>query len=59
ALAGSIGEALGTTALGLIVAIPAVAFYNILVNKQDMVVTNINNAASQMIDEFIRRESQA
>lgn len=59
ALAGSIGEALGTTALGLVVAIPAVAFYNILVNKQDMVVTNINNAASQMIDEFIRRESQA
>jgi biopolymer transport protein ExbB/biopolymer transport protein TolQ len=59
ALAGSIGEALGTTALGLIVAIPAVAFYNVLVNKQDMVVTNINNAASQMIDEFIRRESQA
>lgn len=59
ALAGSIGEALGTTALGLVVAIPAVAFYNVLVNKQDMVVTNINNAASQMIDEFIRRESQA
>jgi len=59
ALAGSIGEALGTTALGLIAAIPAVAFYNILVNKQDQVVTNINNAASQMIDEFIRRESQA
>lgn len=59
ALAGSIGEALGTTALGLIVAIPAVWFYNLLTNKQDQVVTNINNAASQMIDEFIRRESQA
>jgi len=50
ALAGSIGEALGTTALGLIVAIPAVWFYNILTNKQDQVITNINNAASQMID---------
>ncbi|MDE3034219.1 MAG: MotA/TolQ/ExbB proton channel family protein [Acidobacteriota bacterium] len=59
ALAGSIGEALGTTALGLICAIPAVWFYNLLTNKQDLVVTNINNAASQMIDEFIRRESQA
>ncbi len=59
ALAGSIGEALGTTALGLIVAIPAVWFYNLLTNKQDQVITNINNAASQMIDEFIRRESQA
>ncbi|GLH68534.1 biopolymer transporter ExbB [Geothrix rubra] len=59
ALAGSIGEALATTALGLVCAIPAVWFYNLLTNKQDMVVTNINNAASQMIDEFIRRESQA
>ena len=59
ALAGSIGEALGTTALGLVCAIPAVWFYNLLTNKQDLVVTNINNAASQMIDEFIRRESQA
>ncbi len=59
ALAGSIGEALATTALGLIVAIPAVWIYNLLTNKQDVVVTNINNAASQMIDEFIRRESQS
>ena len=59
ALAGSIGEALATTALGLIVAIPAAWFYNLLTTKQDQVTTNINNAASQMIDEFIRRESQA
>ncbi|WP_005035056.1 MotA/TolQ/ExbB proton channel family protein [Holophaga foetida] len=59
ALAGSIGEALATTALGLVVAIPAVWFYNILTNKQDQVITSINNAASQMIDEFIRRESRA
>lgn len=58
ALAGAIGEALATTALGLVVAIPAVWIYNLLTNKQDVVVTNINNAASQMIDEFIRRESQ-
>ena len=58
ALAGSIGEALATTALGLIVAIPAVWIYNILTHKQDQVVTSINNAASQMIDEFMRRESQ-
>jgi biopolymer transport protein ExbB/TolQ len=57
-LAGSIGEALGTTALGLICAIPAVWIYNFYTTKQDQVVTGINNAASQMIDEFIRRESQ-
>jgi len=59
ALAGAIGEALFTTALGLFVAIPAVWIYNVFTNKQDQVVTNINNAASQMIDEFIRRESQS
>jgi biopolymer transport protein ExbB/TolQ len=58
ALAGSIGEALGTTALGLICAIPAVWIYNFYTTKQDQVVTRIHNAASQMIDEFIRRESQ-
>jgi biopolymer transport protein ExbB/TolQ len=58
ALAGSIGEALGTTALGLIAAIPAVWIYNIYTAKQDKMITDINNAASQMIDEFIRRESQ-
>jgi biopolymer transport protein ExbB/biopolymer transport protein TolQ len=58
ALAGSIGEALAATALGLLVAIPAVWFYNILTSKQDKTIANINNAASQMVDEFIRRESQ-
>ena len=59
ALAGSIGEALGTTALGLMAAIPAVWIYNLYTAQQDKMVTNINNAASQMIDEFIRRESQS
>jgi len=59
ALAGAIGEALGATALGLIVAIPAVWFYNILTGQQDKTISNINNAASQMIDEFIRREGQS
>ena len=59
ALAGSIGEALATTALGLVAAIPAVWIYNLYTAKQDKMVSNINNAASQMIDEFIRRESQA
>jgi len=58
ALAGSIGEALGTTALGLVCAIPAVWIYNYYTTRQDQVVTRIHNAASQMIDEFIRRESQ-
>ena len=57
-LAGSIGEALSTTALGLVCAIPAVWIYNFYTSKQDQLVTRIHGAASQMIDEFIRRESR-
>jgi biopolymer transport protein ExbB/biopolymer transport protein TolQ len=59
ALAGSIGEALATTALGLLVAIPAVWIYNYFTAQQDRMATRISNAASQMVDEFIRRESRA
>ena len=58
-LAGSIGEALATTALGLIVAIPAVWIYNYYTAQQDLMATRIGNAASQMLDEIIRRESRA
>jgi biopolymer transport protein ExbB/TolQ len=58
ALAGSIGEALATTALGLMVAIPAVWIYNFYTAQQDQMATQINNAASQMVDEFIRRENR-
>ena len=56
-LAGSIGEALATTALGLLVAIPAVWIYNYFTAQQDRMATRIGNAASQMVDEFIRREA--
>ena len=56
ALAGSIGEALATTALGLMVAIPAVWIYNYFTAQQDQMATRISNAASQMVDEIIRRE---
>jgi biopolymer transport protein ExbB/biopolymer transport protein TolQ len=59
ALAGSIGEALATTALGLMVAIPAVWIYNYFTARQDQMATRIGNAASQMVDEIIRRESRA
>jgi hypothetical protein len=59
ALAGSIGEALATTALGLMVAIPAVWIYNYFTAQQDRMTTRIGNAASQMLDEFIRRESRS
>jgi biopolymer transport protein ExbB/biopolymer transport protein TolQ len=58
ALAGSIGEALATTALGLVVAIPAVWIYNLCTTRQEQMATRISSAASQMVDEFIRREHQ-
>jgi biopolymer transport protein ExbB/biopolymer transport protein TolQ len=58
ALAGSIGEALATTALGLMVAIPAVWIYNYFTAQEDKMGTRISNAASQMVDEIIRREAQ-
>lgn len=56
-LAGSIGEALFATALGLLVAIPAVWVYNMFTGKQERVVMEIHSASSQMVDEFIRREN--
>jgi biopolymer transport protein ExbB/biopolymer transport protein TolQ len=58
ALAGSIGEALATTALGLVVAIPAVWIYNLCTTRQERMATRISSAASQMVDAFIRREHQ-
>jgi len=50
---------LATTALGLMVAIPAVWTYNYFTAQQDRMTTRIGNAASQMLDEFIRRESRS
>jgi biopolymer transport protein ExbB/biopolymer transport protein TolQ len=58
ALAGSIGESLATTALGLICAIPAVWIYNFYTSRQEQVASRIQNAASRMIDEFIRLQSR-
>jgi biopolymer transport protein ExbB/biopolymer transport protein TolQ len=58
ALAGSIGEALATTALGLICAIPAVWIYNFYTSRQEQAVSRIQNAASRMIDEFIRLQAR-
>jgi biopolymer transport protein ExbB/biopolymer transport protein TolQ len=40
------------------VAIPAVWIYNFYTAQQDQMATQINNAASQMVDEFIRRENR-
>jgi len=54
AVAGGISEALITTAAGLFVAIPAVWFYNYLVNKSDMVSIEMGNASSELVDHFVK-----
>jgi biopolymer transport protein ExbB/biopolymer transport protein TolQ len=57
-LAGSIGEALATTALGLVCAIPAVWIYNFYTARQERTLGRIQDAASRMIDEFIRLQAR-
>ncbi len=48
-LAKGISEALITTAAGLIVSIPAVIFYNYLVNKVETILIKMENQVNEMI----------
>ncbi|QEN03619.1 MotA/TolQ/ExbB proton channel family protein [Thiospirochaeta perfilievii] len=48
-LATGISQALVTTAAGLIVAIPAVIFYNFLVSKVDLILIRMENQVNDMI----------
>ncbi len=48
-LATGISQALLTTAAGLIVAIPAVIFYNFLVSKVDLILIRMENQVNDMI----------
>ncbi|MGL1894537.1 MAG: MotA/TolQ/ExbB proton channel family protein [Spirochaetaceae bacterium] len=48
-LATGISEALITTAAGLIVAIPAVIFFNFLVSKVDLILIRMENQVNDMI----------
>lgn len=48
-LATGISEALLTTAAGIIVSIPAVAFYNYLVGKANNTITNLENRVNDMV----------
>jgi biopolymer transport protein ExbB len=54
AVAAGIAEALVTTAMGLFVAIPAVWFYNYLLNKSDLLSVEMSNSSSELIDHFIK-----
>jgi len=49
-LAGGISEALNTTAFGLVVAIPSLAFNKFLESKVSKLVTNLEMISSEFID---------
>ncbi len=48
-LAKGVSEALITTAAGIIVAVPAVIFYNLLVNKVNLILIKMENQVSTLI----------
>jgi biopolymer transport protein ExbB/biopolymer transport protein TolQ len=55
AVAGGISEALITTALGLLVAIPAVWAFNIFTNKVEAFDVEMDNSSMELINYFITR----
>lgn len=59
AVSAGIAEALGATALGLFVAVPAVWMYNYFLNKVERFNVEMSNSGSQLIDFFIKNEARA
>jgi biopolymer transport protein ExbB/biopolymer transport protein TolQ len=57
AVAGGISEALVTTALGLLVAIPAVMMYNYLTSRVEAFDVEMDNSSSELIDYFLKRRT--
>jgi len=55
AVSAGIAEALIETALGLLVAIPAVWFYNYLTNKIEYFNVEMDNSSSELVDYFIKK----
>jgi biopolymer transport protein ExbB/biopolymer transport protein TolQ len=58
AVAGGIAEALITTGFGIIVAVVAVWFFNVLLNMVDIFTGEMANASSELIDHFIKLKSK-
>ncbi len=58
AVAGGIAEALVTTGFGIIVAVVAVWFFNILLNRVDVFTGEMANASSELISHFIKLKSK-
>ena len=55
AVSGGISEALVGTAFGLVVAIPAVWFYNYLQGRIEFFTVEMDNSSTEMIDYFIKK----
>ena len=55
AVAGGISEALVATAVGLLVAIPAVWMYNYFSNRVEAFDVEMGNSSSELVDYFIKR----
>ena len=58
AVAGGISEALFTTALGLLVAVPAVWLFNYFTGKVDGFVIEMENSSSELVDYFLKNKTK-
>lgn len=56
AIAAGIAEALFTTAVGLVVAIPAVMAYNYFTERLERFTIEMNNASQELIDFFLKKQ---
>lgn len=56
AVSAGIAEALITTAMGLLVAIPAVIAFNYFSERLERFTIEMNNAASELIDFFLKKQ---
>jgi biopolymer transport protein ExbB/TolQ len=57
AVSAGIAEALIETALGLVVAIPAVWMYNYFTNRLESFSIEMDNSSSELVDYFIKKTS--
>jgi biopolymer transport protein ExbB/TolQ len=57
AVSAGIAEALVETALGLLVAIPAVWFYNYLTGRIEYFNVEMDNSSSELVDYFIKKSA--
>jgi biopolymer transport protein ExbB/biopolymer transport protein TolQ len=55
AIAGGISEALVTTAIGLLVAVPAVWAFNYFTGRIDAFDVEMGNSSSELVDYFLKR----